>query len=82
MDVVLKDLVGDVCYYFIDDIVIFSKTSADHTARLENVLRLFEQTNLQLNPEKWAIAQPRVDYFVYTISQDGIAVSPDNVKAV
>jgi hypothetical protein len=82
MDIFLKDLIGQDCYVYIDDIAIFSKTAAWHAARLENVMERFEEANLKLNPEKCAIAQPRVDYLGYIISQDFIAASPDKVKAV
>ena len=55
MDVVLKDLVGTECWVFIDDIV-YSKSAEEHAARLENVLRRFEEADLQLRPGKCVFA--------------------------
>jgi len=37
MDVVLKDLVGTECYFFIDDVIIFSRSAQEH-AQTENCI--------------------------------------------
>ena len=54
----------------------------EHAARLENVLERFDKANLQLHPGKCAIAQPRVNYLVYVLSDNGVSASADKVKAV
>ena len=82
MDIVLKDLVGEECYVFIDDVIIFSKTAAEHAARLENVLARFEKANLQLHPGKCVIAKPQVNYLGYVLSGNGVSASADKVEAV
>jgi hypothetical protein len=80
MDVVLRNLIVVQCYVFIDDI-IFSK-SAEHAARLENVLERFDKANLRLHPGKCAIAQPQVNYLRYGLSENEVSASADKVKAV
>jgi len=52
MDVVLRNLVVNECYVFIDDVIIFGRTIEEHAARLEHVLQRFEKANLQLQPGK------------------------------
>jgi hypothetical protein len=74
MDTVLKNLVGTERFMFIDDIVVFSST-AEHTLRLENVLRRFDQANFLLHPGKCMFAQPRVQYLGFVLSEDGISAS-------
>ena len=81
-DVVLRNLIGVQCYVFIDDIIIFSKSAEEHPARLENVLKRFDKANLQLHPGKCAIAQPRVNYLGYVLSDNGVSASADKMKAV
>jgi hypothetical protein len=61
MDVVLKDLVGTYCIY-LDDLILFSKTTQEHADKLERVLERFERANLQLHTGKSVIAQPQVKY--------------------
>jgi hypothetical protein len=41
MDTVIKDLIGDECHVFVDDVVVFSRTAEKHTARLQHVLERF-----------------------------------------
>ena len=49
---------------------------------MENVLQRFEAANLQLHPGKCVIAQPKVQYLGYVLSEEGITASPDKIKAV
>jgi hypothetical protein len=82
MDAVLKNLVGTECWVFIDDVIIFSSTAEEHALRLENVLRRFDEANLQLHPGKCVFAQSQVTYLGHVLSERGISVSPEKVKAV
>jgi hypothetical protein len=82
MDTVLKELIGSDCYLFIDEIVVFSKTAEEHASRLESVLQRFNKANLQLHPGKCEFAQPSVNYLGYVLSDKGVSVSSDKVKAV
>jgi hypothetical protein len=82
MDIVLKDLIGEDCYVFLDDVIIYSRTIEEYAARLEKVLKRFEAANLQLHPEKYVIAQSQVNYLGYVLKQHGITASTDKVKAV
>jgi len=82
MDIVLKNLLGEECYVFIDDVIIFSKTAAEHFARLENVLARFEKANLQLHPGKCVISKPQVNYLGYILSGNGVSASADKVEVV
>jgi hypothetical protein len=62
--------------------VIFSDTAEEHARRLENVLRRFDQANLQLHPGKCVFAKPQVQYLGYILSERGVSSSPDKVMAV
>jgi hypothetical protein len=82
MDVVLRNLVGTEDWIFIDDVFVFSKSAEKHAQRLGNVLRRFDEANLQLHPGKCVFAQPEIQYLGYMISDKCISASPDKVKAV
>ena len=73
IDIVLKNLVGGEYYVFIDDVIIFSKTAAEHAVRLENVLARFEKANLQLHPGTCVIAQPQLNYLGYVLSGNDLS---------
>jgi hypothetical protein len=62
MDIVLRNLIGTRVFIFIEDLIIFSDTAKEHAQRLQEVLRKFDEANLQLQPGKCKIAQPEVRY--------------------
>jgi hypothetical protein len=82
MDIVLKSLVGVECWIYIHYVILFSDTAEEHTQRLENVLRRFDEANLQLHPGKCVFAQPEVHYLGFVLSENGVSASSDKVKAV
>ena len=82
MDIVLKNLVGTECFFFVDYVIIFSKSAQEHALRMENVPQRFDRANLQLHPGKFIFAQPQVNYLGFVLSEQGVAASPDKIKAV
>jgi hypothetical protein len=75
MDSVLKDLVGTVCFVYLDVLIIFSKTAEKHAEKLERVLQMFERTNLQLHSGKCVITQAEFKYLCYVLSDEGVSAS-------
>ena len=82
MDTVLKGIIVDESHVFVDDVVVFSRTAEEHEARIEHVLERFDRATLQFHPQKYAFAQPQVNYLGYVLSQDGVSASPNKVNAV
>ena len=82
MDSVLKDLDGTDCCIYLDDLILFSKTAEEHAEKLERVLERFERANLQLHPGKCVIAQPKVKYLGYVLSEKEVSASSDKIDAV
>ena len=62
MDLVLRDLVGNVAYVFIDDVIVYGNTIEEHASRLSHVLERFDRSNPQLQPGNCVFAQPQVEY--------------------
>lgn len=78
----LRNLIWDECFVFIDDVILFYKTAEEHATRLKHMLEQFDKANLQRHPQKCTVAQPRINYLGYVLSQDGVSTSPDKVKAL
>ena len=53
---------------FVDDVIVFFNTAEEHAVRLENVLRRFDEANLQLHPGKCVFAH-QVQYLGFTLSK-------------
>jgi hypothetical protein len=48
MDVVLMNLTGELCFVFIDNVLLFADTIEEHAHRLDEVLQRFEKANMLL----------------------------------
>ncbi|XP_076847994.1 uncharacterized protein LOC143493459 [Brachyhypopomus gauderio] len=67
---------------YLDDIVIFSSTVAQHLQRLEMVLTRLQAEGLKAKLGKCAFFKPEVCYLGHVISQQGVSTEPGKVEAV
>ncbi|KAL2097674.1 hypothetical protein ACEWY4_006881 [Coilia grayii] len=67
---------------YLDDIVTFSSTVAQHLQRLEMVLTRLQGQGLKAKLGKCAFFKPEVCYLGHVISQEGVSTDPDKVAAV
>lgn len=67
---------------YLDDIVIFSSTVAQHLERLEVVLRRLQEEGLKAKVTKCAFFQREVRYLGHVISDQGVATDPSKVEVV
>jgi hypothetical protein len=82
MDVVLRNLTGELRFVFIEDNLVFADTIEEHARRLDEVLQRFEKAKLLLQPGKCTFALPQINYLGYVVSGDGVTASPEKVLAV
>ena len=78
----MEDCLGDlhltICFIFLDDLIIFSKTFEEHMERLAKVLQRLRECNLKLSPKKCFLFQEKVHYVGHVVSEKGI--EPDQSK--
>ncbi|RVW66402.1 Retrovirus-related Pol polyprotein from transposon 17.6 [Vitis vinifera] len=82
MTKIFKPLVNRTVEVYIDDIVVKSKTREEHTIHLQEVFHLLRKYGMKLNPSKCAFGVSAGKFLGFMVSQRGIEVSPDQVKAV
>ena len=82
MDVVMSGLHLDVCLVYLDDIVVFSKTTEEHLERLVRILGRLQSAGLKLKPEKCCLMQRSVSFLGHVVSDQGIATDPEKTKMV
>ena len=75
---VLRGLIGKICLAYLEDVIVFSKNRADHTADLSAVLERIRAAGLKLKPTKCSLFREQVLYLGHVISPAG--VSPDPAK--
>jgi hypothetical protein len=67
---------------FVDDVLIYSKTLADHKRHLAEVFQILEQNKLFLKKSKCSFAQKSLEYLGHIISANGVATDPAKISAV
>ena len=82
MTKIFKPLVGRTVEVYIDDIVVKSKTREDHVHHLQEVFHLLRRYDMKLNPSKCAFGVSVGKFLGFMVTQRGIEVSPDQIKAV
>lgn len=82
IDTVLRGLKWKTCLCYLDDIVIFSSTFAQHLQRLDEVLTCIASAGLQLNTKKCHFASKMIKVLGHIVSKDGIRPDPDKISVV
>ena len=82
MTKIFKPLIGRSVEVYIDDIVVKIKTREEHVLHLQEVFHLLRKYGMKLNPSKCAFGVSAGKFLGFMVSQRGIEVCPDQVKAV
>ena len=82
METVLSGLTRRACVDYIDDILVIGHTFEEHLKHLQKVFDRLKKAGLKLKAEKCRFGASEVTYLGYVVSQDGLAPTPDKVKAV
>jgi hypothetical protein len=67
---------------FIDDILIYSKNEEEHEQHLKIILQTLRDHKLYAKFDKCDFYQRKIQYSGHVISEDNIAVDPENIKAI
>ena len=78
----LRDFLDKFATAYIDDILIYSNTLAEHRKHVRQVLERLKTAGLQVDIDKCEFHQQSVKYLGLIISTDGIRMDPDKIRAV
>ena len=80
----MDDLLGDLpfCVAYIDDILVFSSTPAEHMHHLKIILSRLQSAGLVLRHDKCKFGLNEVDFLGHRISSKGVLPLPSKVSAV
>src|SRR5467141_154753 len=79
---VLRELLDEGVIVYIDDILIYSVTEEEHIHLVQWVLEKLKKANLCVAINKSRFHVSEVNYLGYVISDKGISLSPEKVRAV
>ena len=67
---------------YMDDIILFSADFSQHLKDLQEVLETLRKVNITINAKKSKFMQKQISYLDLTISESGISVDEDKIKAI
>ncbi|KAL0537619.1 hypothetical protein IC582_026602 [Cucumis melo] len=82
MNRVFREFVDTFVIVFIDDILIYSKTEAEHEEHLRMVLQTLRDNKLYAKFSKCEFWLKQVSFLGHVVSKDGVSVDPAKIEAV
>lgn len=82
MNQILKPFIYKFFVVYFDDILIYSRTKAEHMAHLKEVLTVLQENKLYLNLKKCNFMPDSLLFLGFIVSVDGIRVDEEKVKAI
>ncbi|KAA0063882.1 ty3-gypsy retrotransposon protein [Cucumis melo var. makuwa] len=82
MNRVFKDFLDSFIIVFINDILIYSKTEAEHEEHLHQVLKTLRANRLYAKFSKCEFWLKKVSFLGHVMSSEGVSVDPAKIEAV
>lgn len=79
---VLEGINGEFAMAYLDDIVIFSNSPAEHLEHLENIFRRLRKHGLKLKRSKCEFLKDQINYLGFIVGEQGVQVDPDKVSVI
>jgi hypothetical protein len=75
MNEILQDPIDHIVVVYINDILVYTEKEEEHVQLARAVLRVIQENNLALTPDKCEWHQKQVEFLGYLISGEGVIIS-------
>ena len=82
IDGVLSDLKWSVCLVYMDDVLIHTRTMAEHVTAMRSIFERIDKYGLRFKAKKCFICVDNVKFLGHVVSKEGISPDPDKTKAI
>ena len=82
MNSIFRPYLDDFIIVFLDDILIFSKTLAEHKIHVRKALDLLRRNKLYATAKKCAFFKEKLTFLGHVVSAEGISMEEDKVKSI
>jgi len=79
---VLRGRLNKGVFVFIDDIIIYTRTEAEHLELIDWVLSQLEKEGYYARPDKCQFLQPEVNFLGHVVNRHGVSMQQHKVEAV
>ena len=80
MSHVLGDMDNVFCY--MDDLLVYSKTEAEHLKTIEEIFRRLQEAGLAISPKKCIFGVKSLEFVGYVVDKKGITPLPRKIQAI
>nr|XP_016461317.1 PREDICTED: uncharacterized protein K02A2.6-like [Nicotiana tabacum] len=77
-----KEQLEKMMEVYVDDMLVKSRRKEDHVDHLREAFGILRQYNMKLNPKKCAFGMASGKFLGFPVSQRGIEVNPNQIKAI
>ena len=71
-----------ICLVYLDDIIVYSKSSSEHIDNLSQVFDCRRNAGLKINPQKCSLFKDQSIFLGHVVSARGIATDPSKLESV
>ena len=82
MNDMLFEFINKFCQVYLDDILIYSKTRAEHRRHLEQVFAKLEENGLQIDANKCEFFKTEVKFLGVILSTTGLRMDPEKIEVI
>jgi hypothetical protein len=77
---IFADFINNICFVYLDDIIVYSNTAEEHIKRLAQVFQRIHENFLQIQPDKSEFFREKILYLGHVVSRQGI--QPNEEKTI
>lgn len=82
MNSILSNYIGNICYVYLDDIIIVGHNLKNHLENVSKVLRRLVQFNLKIQLDKCEFLRRETEFLGHIITPEGIKPNPDKITKI
>jgi hypothetical protein len=82
MDIEFQGIINKCAVVYLDDVTVYSKNIEHHIQHLTHIFKRCRKYNISLNPKKTIFSVKEGKLLGHIISQVGIRIDPEKIKAI
>ena len=79
---ILREYLDVFVVIYLDNILVYSKSKADHKVHVRKVLKALKKVNLQIKSEKSQFYQTEIEFLSYIITNKSIKINLEKIRVI